>query len=103
MEYELSNRYFFNKKRIEDTMGLDKRRFFESIQKELESLGFVEGVNFCLNDKNSDNLLCFFEEGEFWVVAYIERDVRFSPAFFVDPKDAQIFLKSKLISEKRRN
>ena len=46
MEYEFSNRYFFNKKRIEDTMGLDKRRFFESIQKELESLGLVEGVNF---------------------------------------------------------
>lgn len=103
MEYEFSNKYFFNKKRIEDTMELDRKTFFESTHKELESMGFVEGIDFSLNEKNSDNLICIFEEGEFWVVSYIERGVRFSPAFFVDPKDARIFLISKLRSYKFKN
>ncbi len=96
MRYDFNDSYLLNKNEIEIGTEFNKKKFFETIKKELSQEGFNFDRDYYLGFEKVIEGLCLYEDGEFWVVAYFERGTRFSPAFFVDPSDASLFLAAKL-------
>ncbi len=100
MRYEFNQSYLLNKNDIERGTQFNKKNFFFFLRKELSAEGFVIDRDYFLGSEKVNEGLCLHEDGQFWVVSYFERGMQFSPAFFVDPDDAALFLTAKL---KRRD
>ena len=100
MRYDFSDAYMLNKKSIERGTNFDRSSFFSDLQVALAQDGFRQNIDYFIGDEGVNEGLCLYEDGEFWVVSYLERGIRFSPAFFVDPYEAGYFLQCKL--SKRR-
>jgi len=96
MRYEFNDSYLLNKKEIEKGTAFNKNKFFDDIKLTLLEHGFYLDRDYYLGTENVIEGLCLYEDCEFWVVAYFERGQKFSPAFFVDPSDAALFLSAKL-------
>jgi hypothetical protein len=96
MNIELSGNYHFNRRMSEQARELDVGQLFAKIRTMLSAKGYPEKSNYSLGDEKQDDCLLFCEDGEFWVVTYVERGVRFSPAFFLDIDDAIHFFLWKL-------
>lgn len=96
MIYVFDGAYLFNKHQIEVSSGFDRTRYFNRLYDELTAEGCHFRRDFHLDDYWVEEGYCLYEEGEFWVVAYIERGKRLSPAFFVHPQDAELFFRAKL-------
>ncbi|MCM0045486.1 MAG: hypothetical protein NBV65_12765 [Burkholderiaceae bacterium] len=96
MKYEFNDSYLINKREIEAGSGFDRTSFFRGFQKQLMQQGYKHDQDFHIGDTNIQEGLCLYEDGDFWVVAYLERGKKFAPAFFVDPEDAAMFMRAKL-------
>jgi hypothetical protein len=96
MRYEFNDSYLLNKKDIEKGTNFDKNKFFGEIKLKLLNEGLHVDKDFYLGNTEVIEGLCLYEDCEFWVVSYFERRRKFSPAFFVDPYDAALFLAAKL-------
>lgn len=101
MMINFPDEYLLNKQQIERGTSFDRAAFFESLRTTLDRIGFREHRDFHLGHEGVNEGLCIFEDGEFWVVSYLERGMKISPAFFVDPIDASIFFEGKLASRRQ--
>jgi hypothetical protein len=94
--YVFSEAYLFNKDQIEATLGFDRTKFYNRIHDDLTADGCRFRKEFHLDESWVPEGYCLYEEGEFWVVAYVDGGRRLSPAFFVHPEDAELFFRAKL-------
>ncbi len=94
--YVFDDAYRFNKDQIELSSGFDREKYLGRLHDELTAAGCRFRRDFHLDENWADEGYCLFEDGEFWVVAFLERGKRLSPAFFVHPEDAAMFFRAKL-------
>jgi hypothetical protein len=94
--YVFSETYLFNKDQIEATLGFDRAKFYNRIHDDLTADGCRFRKEFHLDESWVPEGYCLYEEGEFWVVAYVDGGRRVAPAFFVHPEDAELFFRAKL-------
>lgn len=94
--YVFHDAYLFNKHQIEVSSGFDRAKYFNRLYDDLTAEGCHFRRDFHLDDHWVEEGYCLYEEGEFWVVAYVDRGRRLSPAFFVHPEDAALYFRAKL-------
>ncbi len=96
MFYIFSEAYLFNKNQIETSSGFDRAKFYNRLYDDLTTQGCRFRKDFHLDEHWVSEGYCLYEDGEFWVVAFVEQGRRLSPAFFVHPDDAAMFFRAKL-------
>lgn len=94
--YVFNEAYLFNKEQIEAVQGFDRIKFFERLHDELTAEGCRFRKDFHLDEYWASEGYCLYEDGEFWVVTYVDHGRRLSPAFFVHANDAEMFFRAKL-------
>ncbi len=94
--YVFDAAYLFNKDQIEASSGFDRAKYYNRIHDDMTAEGCRFRRDFYLDEYWADEGYCLYEEGEFWVVAFLDHGRRLSPAFFVHPEDAEMFFRAKL-------
>lgn len=94
--YFFNDAYLLNKEQIEASSGFDRAAYFNRLHDDLTASGYRFRHDFHLDEHWVNEGYCLYEEGEFWVVAFVDEGRRLSPAFFVDPHDAEMFFRAKL-------
>jgi len=95
MKVEISDNCYLNRHLSDQNHNLGLSNLFKELNAKLTSTGYPE-TSYCLGENQRNDCLVLTEDGEFWSVFYMERGVRFSPAFFVDIDDAVHFFLWKL-------
>ncbi len=96
MNYVFNDAYLFNKDQIEISSGFDRAKYYNRLYDDLTAEGCRFRKDFHLDEYWVPEGYCLYEDGEFWVVAFVDRGRRLSPAFFVHPEDAEMFFRAKL-------
>lgn len=99
MKVEICDNYHLNRHLIDQNHDPNLEVLLENLHAKLAVAGYSES-SYCLGRTQKDDCLTLCEDGEFWSVFYMERGVRFAPAFFVDVDDAVHFFLWKLTNDK---
>lgn len=99
MKIEFGNEYYVTHIQTEDKRNTYVQALFEKLRAVLKAEGIKE-KDYSLDDPKADDCFLLCKEGDFWAVSYLERGVKFRPAFFFDIDDAIYFFLWKLTDGK---
>lgn len=96
MKIEFSSEYYLTHIQPEDKRNAHAQALFQKLRQELHAVGIKENESYSLGDSSADDCFLLCKEGDLWAVSYLERGMKFRPAFFFDIDDAVHFFLWKL-------
>ena len=99
MKIEFGNEYYVTHVQAEDKRNMYAQALFEKLRAALNAEG-VKEKDYSLGDLKADDCFLLCKEGDFWAVSYLERGMKFRPAFFFEVDDAVHFFLWKLTDGK---
>ena len=95
MKIEICDGYHVTHIQTEVERSAYAQDLFDKLRHTLKAANFKE-KDYSLCNLGADDCLLLCKEGDFWAVSYLERGMKFRPAFFFDIDDAVAFFLWKL-------
>jgi hypothetical protein len=96
---EIGDEYYVTHVQADAEQNIYAQALFEKLRTALNAEG-VKEKDYSLGDLRADDCFLLCKYGNFWAVSYLERGMKFRPAFFFEVDDAVHFFLWKLTDGK---